>query len=257
MAGHSKWANIKHRKSAQDSKRGRAFTKVVKDIMVAAKIGGPDPDANPRLRLAIAKAKAVSLPRDNLERAIAKGAGTLEGENVDEVRYEGYGPGGVAILIESLTDNRNRTAAEVRHAFTRRGQSLGTSGAAAHAFNRVGQVTVVAEGTDEDALMMAAMEHGADDLLQDFDAEAEADVFMVTCDVADLEGLREGLETAGFSVSGYGLHWVPTVTVPLQGEDAEKLLDLIDFLEELDDVQSVFANHELSDEELDRIAGDS
>ncbi len=255
MAGHSKWANIKHRKSAQDSKRGREFTKVVKDIMVAAKIGGPDPDANPRLRLAIAKAKAVSLPRDNLERAIAKGAGTLEGQNMEEVRYEGYGPGGVAIIIESLTDNRNRTAAEVRFAFTKRGQTLGSSGTATHSFNRVGQVTVAAEGTDEDELMMAAMDHGGTDLLEDYDAEDDADVFMVTCEVSDLEGLREGLEGAGFAVSGYGLHWVPTVTVPLEGDDAEKILDLIDTLEELDDVQEVYANHDLSDEELERISG--
>ncbi len=254
MAGHSKWANIKHRKAAQDSKRGRAFSKIVKDIMVAAKIGGPDPDANPRLRLAIAKAKAVSLPRENLDRAIKKGAGILEGQNVEEIRYEGYGPGGVAIIVECLSDNRNRTAADVRHAFTKRGQNLASTGAAAHSFNRVGQVTVKAEGTDEDELMMAAADHGAEDLLQDVDDETDEDVFVVTCDVPDLEGLREGLEGGGFAVSGYGLHWIPTVTVPLVGRDADKVLDLIDALEELDDVQTVYANHEISDVELERIA---
>ena len=254
MAGHSKWANIKHRKSAQDAKRGAAFTKIVKDITVAARIGGPDPDANPRLRLAIAKAKAVSLPRENLERAIKKGAGTLEGQNLEDIRYEAYGPAGVAIIIEALSDNRNRTAAEIRFVFTKRGLSLGTTGAATHSFNRIGQVTVRAEGTDEDELMMAAADHGAEDLLEDFDAEADEDVFMVTCEVADLEGLREGLEAGGFAVSGYGLHWLPTVTVPLVGRDAEKTLDLIDALEELDDVQSVHANHDISDEELERIA---
>ena len=255
MAGHSKWANIKHRKSAQDSKRGAAFTKIVKDIMVAAKIGGPDPDANPRLRLAIAKAKAVSLPRENLDRAIKKGAGILEGQNVEEIRYEGYGPGGVALIIEALSDNRNRTAAEVRFVFTKRGLTLGTAGAATHSFNRVGQVTVKAEGTDEDELMMAAADHGAEDLLQDFDPEAGEDIFMVTCEVADLEGVREGLEAAGFAVSGYGLHWIPNITVPVAGRDAEKVLDLIDVLEDLDDVNCVYANHDISDEELERIAG--
>lgn len=255
MAGHSKWANIKHRKAAQDNKRGRAFTKVVKDLMVAAKIGGPDPDANPRLRLAIEKAKAVSLPKDNLERAIKKGSGTLEGQMMEEIRYEGYGPAGVAIIIECLSDNRNRTAAEVRHAFTKRGQSLGATGAAAHSFNRLGQVTVQAEGVDEDELMMAAADHGAEDLLQDVDGETDEAIFVVTCAIEDLEGLREGLEGGGFPVSGYGLTWMPTVTVPLEGEDAEKVLDLLDVLEELDDTQTVYANHEISDDELERIAG--
>jgi YebC/PmpR family DNA-binding regulatory protein len=255
MAGHSKWANIKHRKAAQDNKRGKQFTKVVKDIMVAAKIGGPDPDANPRLRLAIEKAKSVSLPKDNLERAIKKGSGTLEGQIMEEIRYEAYGFGGVAIIIECLSDNRNRTAAEVRHAFSKRGLSLGSTGAATHSFSRVGQVSVRAEGTDEDELMMASADHGAEDLLPDADAETGENTYMVTCEVPDLEGLREGLEAGGFAVIGYGLHWIPTITAPLEGRDAEKTLALLDFLEELEDVQTVYANHDISDEELERIAG--
>lgn len=254
MAGHSKWANIKHRKGAQDQKRGKVFSKLVKDIMIAAKIGGPDPEANPRLRLAIVKAKAVSLPKDNLERAIKKGAGLLEGEQCDEVLYEAYGPGGVALLIESLTDNRNRTAAEVRYVFTKRGLALAASGAAAHSFRRVGQVSVKAEGVDADELLMQAAEHGADDVIDDFNDDGDA-IFRVISEVPELEGVREGLEGDGFELDGYGLHWLPSVEVPVEGRDAEKLLEILDLIEDLDDVQAVYSNHDISDEELERIAG--
>ncbi|MCO4772961.1 MAG: YebC/PmpR family DNA-binding transcriptional regulator [Deltaproteobacteria bacterium] len=254
MAGHSKWANIKHRKGAQDAKRGKAFSKVVKDIMVASRMGGPDPEANPRLRLAIAKAKAVSLPRENLERAIKKGAGLLEGENYEEVMYEAYGPGGVAILVECLTDNRNRTASEVRHAFSKRGFSIGASGSAAHSFNRRGEVIVSAEGTDEESVMMAAMEHGGDDVQETSDDDGK-DVFQVVCEVPDLETLREGLEAEGLKVTGYGLTWIPSVSSPVAGKDAEQLLALLEAVEDVDDTRNVYANYDISDDEMARIVG--
>ena len=255
MAGHSKWANIKHRKGAQDAKRGRAFSKVVKDIMVAARMGGPDPEGNPRLRLAIAKAKAVSLPKDNLERAILKGAGLLEGENVEEVRYEAYGPAGVGLIVECLTDNRNRTAAEIRHAFSKRGFSLGASGSATHAFNRKGEVLVLAEGTDEDSVMMAAMEYGGEDVQETANDDGN-DCFQVVSEVGDLEALREGLESQGLTIDGYGLTWIPTVSMPVEGKDADQLFALIDALEDIDDTRNVYANYDISDEEMARIAGD-
>jgi len=255
MAGHSKWANIKHRKGAQDQKRGRMFSKVVKDIMVAARMGGPDVEGNPRLRLAVAKAKAVSLPRENLERAIKKGAGLLEGEDYEEVMYEAYGPGGVGILVECLTDNRNRTAAEVRHVFSKRGLSLGATGSAAHAYNRCGEVNVKAADTDEDTVMMAAMDHGGDDINATEDDDGNP-LFQVICEVGDLETLREGLESEGLEVDGYGLTWIPSVEVPVEGKDAEKLMELMDALDDLDDARSVYANYDISDEEMARISGD-
>jgi YebC/PmpR family DNA-binding regulatory protein len=254
MAGHSKWANIKHRKGAQDQKRGKLFSKVVKDIMVAARLGGSDIDANPRLRLAIAKAKSVSLPRENLERAIKKGAGELEGSNYEQVMYEAYGPAGVGILVECLTDNRNRTASEVRHVFSKRGFSLGASGSAAHTFNRRGEVLVKAEGTDEDTVFMAAAEHGGEDVVETTDDDGNA-LFQVICEVGDLETLREGLEGEGLTVDSYGLTWLPTIEMPVAGSDATRLLALLEAIEELDDAQSVYSNYDISDEEMERIAG--
>jgi len=253
MAGHSKWANIKHRKGAQDAKRSKLFSKVVKDIMVASRVGGPDPDANPRLRLAVAKAKAVSLPRDNLDRAILKGAGLLDGQMFEEVMYEAYGPGGVALLIDVLTDNRGRTGPEIKHLLSKRGIPLAASGAAAHSFQRVGRLLVAKASIDEDALTMAGLEHGADDVFEDVDDNGD-EVWQVVCEIADLETLREGLEAEGVELDGYGLWWLPTITVPVDGKDAEKLFALIDLLEENDDVQAVHANFEVSDEEMERIA---
>jgi YebC/PmpR family DNA-binding regulatory protein len=255
MAGHSKWANIKHRKGAQDAKRGKAFSKVVKDLMVAARMGGADPEANPRLRLAVAKAKAVSLPRENLERAINKGAGLLDDDDFEEVMYEAYGPGGVAILVECLTDNRNRTASEVRFAFSKRGFSIGASGSAAHAYNRRGEVLVSGEGTTEEDVLLAAMEHGGDDVQPGEDDDGNPQ-FQVVCEVPDLETLREGLESSGLQVTGYGLTWIPTVTTPLEGKEAEQMLALLEAIEDLDDTRTVFANYDISDEEMDRIAGE-
>ncbi len=254
MAGHSKWANIKQRKGAQDKRRSKAFSKVVKDIMVAARMGGADPDANARLRLAIVKAKAVSLPKDTLERAVKKGAGLLDGEAYEPVMYEGYGPGGVAILIECLTDNRNRTAPEVRSVFAKRGLAMASSGAAAHSFRRVGEVLLDKEGVGELEILEVAMEHGGEDLVESED-EQGTPVFQAICDIGDLETLREGLEVGGFTVAEYGLTWLPTVEVPVEGSDASKLLELIEALEDLDDTQNVYANFEISDAEMERLAG--
>jgi len=256
MAGHSKWANIKHRKGAQDAKRSKLFSKIVKDIMVASRVGGPDPDANPRLRLAITKAKGVSPPRENLNRAIKKGAGLLDGVTYEEARYEAYGPGGVAIIIECLTDNRNRTSPEIRHIFTKRGMSLGEPGSAIHSFRRVGQILIGQDGTDEDTLMMSAMDYGADDILQDLD-DNDTPVFQVVCEVSDLEALREGLENDGFELKEYGLGWIPSAEVDVAGDDAEKLLALLDLIEDNDDVQNLYANYAISDDEMARIVGES
>ncbi len=254
MAGHSKWANIKQRKGAQDKRRSKLFSKVVKDIMVAAGMGGPDPDANARLRLAIVKAKAVSLPKDTLDRAIKKGAGLLGGEAPVPVMYEGYGPGGVAILIECLTDNRKRTAPEVRSVFAKRGLAMAASGAAAHSYRRVGHVLLEKEGADELEILEAAMESGGEDLIETEDDQG-TEVFQAVGDVSDLEGLREGLEVAGFTVKEYGLTWLPSVQIPVAGTDASKLLELIEALEDLDDTQNVYANFQISDEEMERLAG--
>ncbi|HCP45280.1 MAG TPA: YebC/PmpR family DNA-binding transcriptional regulator [Deltaproteobacteria bacterium] len=253
MAGHSKWANIKHRKGAQDAKRSKVFSKVVKDIMVASRIGGPDPEANPRLRLAIEKAKAVSLPKDNLERAIKKGAGLLEGVEYEEVMYEAYGPGGVAILIECLTDNRNRTSPEIKAILSKRGIALAASGAAAHSFSRLGQVLVDAASTDEEELTLAALDLPVDDVLLDSD-DSGTDVFQVLTEIGALEAVREGLETSGFTIKEYGLTWVPSVSVQVQGDDAEKLMAVLDAIDQNDDVQNLYANYEISDAEMERLA---
>ena len=255
MAGHSKFKNIMHRKGAQDKKRAGLFAKLSKEIMVAAKMGGEDPGSNARLRLAISTARAQSMPKDNIERAIKKGAGLLEGEDYEEVMYEAYGPGGVGILVECLTDNRNRTAAEVRHVFSKRGLSLGATGSAAHAYNRCGEVNVKAADTDEDTVMMAAMDHGGDDINATEDDDGNP-LFQVICEVGDLETLREGLEAEGLVVDGYGLTWIPSVEVPVEGKDAEKLMELMDALDDLDDARSVYANYDISDEEMARISGD-
>ncbi len=236
MAGHSKWANIQHRKGAQDKKRGAIFTKLVREITVAARMGGPDPAMNPRLRLAVEKANGQSMPKDNIERAIKKGAGLLEGETYEEVTYEGYGPHGVAVLVECVTDNRNRTVAEVRHAFSKAGGNLGTEGSVAFQFDRTG-VLVFAPGADGDALMEAALEAGASDMEQYDDGSAE-----VMTAPADFESVREALAEAGFEPADAELTMRPQNTTPLSGEDRESVERLLERLDELDDTQNVYSN---------------
>jgi len=249
MSGHSKWSTIKRKKGAADAKRGKIFTKLIREIATAARMGGGEPDANPRLRLAIEKARGANMPKDNIERAIQKGTGGGEGDAYEEVVYEGYGPGGTAIYVETLTDNRNRTVGEVRHVLTKHGGNLGSSGCVAYLFEKRGEVRFERAGLDVDALMEAALEAGADDV-----EEAEDGALVVTLPpqlTAVVEALREG----GFEPAESGVAMQPSTTVRLEGSEAETMLRVADALEDLDDVQNVFANFDISDEEMQRIAG--
>lgn len=249
MAGHSKWANIQHRKGVQDARRGKIFTKLIREITVAARTGGGDPGHNPRLRHAIDKALVQNMTKDNIERAIRRGTGELEGANYEEVRYEGYGPGGVAVLVECQTDNRNRTVGEVRHAFTKYGGNLGTDGSVAYLFKKVGIVRF-ASGASEDAVMEAALEAGADDVVTESDGTIEV---LTAPDV--LQKVRDSMERAGVKAAGGELAERPGTAIHVDGEDAERLLKLLEVLEDLDDVQNVYTNAEFSDTVLASQAG--
>ena len=244
MAGHSKWANIKHRKAAQDAKRGKAFTKLIRELVVAAKQGGALAEDNPRLRAAVDKALGANMTRDTIDRAIARGAGTNDADDMEEITYEGYAPGGIAVLVEAMTDNRNRTVAEVRHAFSKRAGNLGTDGSVAYLFSRKGQISY-APGVDEDALMEAALEAGAEDLVAHDDGSVD-----VTTPWEDFAAIKEALVEAGFVAEDGEVTMVASTTVPVDSEGAEKLLGLVDALEELDDVQNVYTNVEIPDELL-------
>lgn len=242
MAGHSKWANIKHRKAAQDAKRGKIFTKHIRELTVAAKMGGGDPDANPRLRTAIDKALGVNMTRDTVERAIKRGAGAGEGENYDEIRYEGYGTNGVAIMVDCLTDNINRTVSEVRHAFTKAGGNLGTDGSVAYLFTKQGILSYSADA-DEDAIMEVALEAGADDVIINDDGSID----VLTTPEAFI-AVKEFMVANGHEPDNAEVTMQPSMTVDLNLEDAEKVLRLIDALEDLDDVQNVYSNADISEE---------
>ena len=242
MAGHSKWANIRHRKAAQDAKRGKIYTKLAREITVAAREGGGDPEKNPRLRAAIEKARKFNMPKENIERAIKRGTGELKGETYEEVTYEGYGPGGVAIIVKCLTDNRNRTASEVRHVFSKHGGNLGTSGCVSYLFERKGVITVPAEKFDEETVMMAAIDAGAEDVVN------EDGRFVIYTDPSDLEAVRKGLIDAGIEVEEAKLDLIPTTTTRVEGENAQKVLKLLMALEELDDVQEVYSNFDMPEE---------
>ncbi len=243
MAGHSQWKNIMYRKSRQDALRARRFTRLLREIQVASRMGLPDPEHNPRLRAAIQAAKAANVPKDNIERAIRKGQGS-DGESYEEVRYEGYGPGGVAIIVEALTDNRNRTAAEVRAAFSKHGGSLGETGSVAFQFERIGLVRYPAETASEEEMLEAAIEAGAEDV------ESSEAGHEIRCRPEDLAAVREALEARfGPPVEAH-LGWRPTVTVPVDGEVARSLFRLLEALDENDDVQRVIANFEVSEEVL-------
>ncbi|HEX5393749.1 MAG TPA: YebC/PmpR family DNA-binding transcriptional regulator [Rhodocyclaceae bacterium] len=236
MAGHSKWANIQHRKGRQDAKRGKVFTKLIKEITVAAKMGGGDVSANPRLRLAIEKAKAESMPKDNIENAIKRGTGQLEGVTYEEIRYEGYGIGGAAVMVDCLTDNKIRTVAEVRHAFNKYGGNMGAEGSVAFQFKHCGQM-IFAPGTDESKLMDAAIEAGAEDVATHDDGSIE-----VTTGPNDLSPVKEALEAAGFQSVFAEVLQQPLNETPLAGEDGERMQKLLDVLEALDDVQEVYTS---------------
>ena len=241
MAGHSKWANIQHRKGRQDEKRQRIWTRVVREIMVAARTGGGDVSANPRLRLAIEKAKAANMPADTIKRNVDKATGNLEGVSYEEIRYEGYGIGGAAILVDTMTDNRVRTVAEMRHAFSKHGGNLGTEGSVVFQFKHCGQL-IFAPGTDEDQLMAVALEAGADDVISHSDGAIE-----VLTAYTDFEVVKNALEAAGLMAELAEVTMRPENSVTLTGEDAAKMQKLLDVLEDLDDVQNVFHNAEIED----------
>ncbi|MFP4481268.1 MAG: YebC/PmpR family DNA-binding transcriptional regulator [Thermovirgaceae bacterium] len=250
MAGHSKWANIKHRKAAQDAKRGREFQKHVRAIMVAAREGGGDPAMNVRLKAAIDRAKSVNLPSDSIEKAIKKGTGDMEGVRYEEVVYEGYGSGGIAVLVETLTDNKNRTASEIRHLFSKSGGSLGESGCVSWLFERKGILFVQGEGLDEEELLTACLESGAEDLAK------EKGGFTVTTNPPVLSDVREKLQALGYSVEKAEVDMTPKNYVKVRSrEEAAKILKFMYALEDHDDVQNVYANFDIDDEMIEEIAG--
>ncbi len=247
MAGHSKWANIQHRKGAQDKKRGKLFTKLIREITVAAKMGGSDLEANPRLRLAVDKAKGQSMPKDNIERAIKRGAGETDGADYMEIRYEGYGPGGTAVMVDCLTDNRNRTVAEVRHAFTKFGGNLGADGSVNYLFNQVGQL-MFPTGSDEDTVMEAAIDAGAEDVIADDDGSIE-----VLTSPGDFEQVRDGMIAAGFKAENAQVTMRASTSAELGVKEAGSMIKMLDLLEDLDDVQEVYSNADISEDVLAEI----
>lgn len=244
MAGHSKWANIKHRKARQDAKRGKLWTKIIREVTVAARMGGGVIEDNPRLRLAVDKALGANMPKDTIDRAIKRGAGGQDGDNVEELTYEGYGPGGVAVLVEAMTDNRNRTVAEVRHAFSKHGGNLGTDGSVAYLFNRAGVISFE-PGADEEALMEASLEAGATDFETDADGAAT-----VTTAWEELGSVVDALKAGGFSPLSAEIEMIPSTEAPCDAELTPKIIALIDALDDLDDVQNVFSNAQLDEAAL-------
>ncbi|UCE77133.1 MAG: YebC/PmpR family DNA-binding transcriptional regulator [Gammaproteobacteria bacterium] len=244
MAGHSKWANIQHRKKAQDAKRGKVFTKLIREITVAARAGDPDPAANPRLRLAVDKALSANMTKDTIERAIKRGSGAQDGENFEEVRYEGYGPGGVAVMVDCMTDNRNRTVAEVRHAFTKAGGNLGTSGSVAFQFSQTGILSYPG-GSDEDAIMEAALEAGAQDVISNDDGSVD-----VLTSPEDFVSVKEAMIAAGLAPEAAEVTMRADNSTPLDRDNAEKMVRMLERLEDLDDVQDVYSNADISEDIL-------
>ena len=247
MAGHSKWANIQHRKGAQDRKRGKIFTKLIRELTVAARVGGAEPATNPRLRLAVDRARAQNMPRDTMERAISRGTVGGEGTEIEEVVYEGYGPGGVAVMVSCMTDNRNRTVSEVRHAFSRYGGNLGAEGSVAYLFHQVGLFSFPA-GVDEEALMQASLDFGAEDVVP-----ADGGSFEVLTDPRDFSAVKEALEGIGLVAETAEITQRSSVQVTLNEQDATQMVGLIEALEDLDDVQSVYSNADIPTEVLERL----
>jgi YebC/PmpR family DNA-binding regulatory protein len=244
MAGHSKWANIKHRKARQDSKRSKLWSKCARAIIVAARNGGGDPAANLTLRYAIDEAKSVNMPRDTIENAIKKGTGELGAANYEAVLYEGYGPNGVAVMLEILTDNRNRTAGEIRKIFEKRGGNLGTTGCVAYLFQSKGQIYVEKSATDEDTIMMTALDAGAEDVID------EGEAWQIVCEPNDYAALKQAIDDADIETVSAGIARIPTTTVACSGDDARKAFNLVEDLEDHDDVQKAYANFDIPDEEM-------
>ena len=248
MAGHSKWANIQHRKKAQDAKRGKLFTRLLREITIAARSGAPDPDANARLRLAVDRAMSGNMPKDTIERAIKKAAGDADAQNIEEIRYEGYGPGGVAVMVECMTDNRKRTVAEIRNAFAKFGGNLGTDGSVAYLFSKVGEIAFPA-GTDEDQLMEIALEAGAEDVVANPDGSLD-----VLSAADNFPPLRDALVEAALEPEHAAITMRPSTSVSLDAEDAQRMINMLETLDELDDVQQVYSNADIADEILAEIA---
>lgn len=248
MAGHSKWANIKHRKAAQDAKRGKLFTKLIREITVSAKVGGGEADSNPRLRTAIDKALAANMTRDTIERAIKRGVGAGDSENYEEIRYEGYGVGGVAVMVDCLTDNRNRTVSEVRHAFTKTGGNLGTDGSVAYLFSQRG-ILSYPTGSDEEAIMEAALEAGGEDVVSNDDGSID-----VWTTPEEFSAVKEVMAQAGLTPESAEITMQAATEIQLSLEDAENVVKLVDMLEDLDDVQNVYTNADFSDEVLAKLS---
>jgi len=247
MSGHSKWSSIKHKKGAADAKRGKIFTKLIKEITVAARLGGGDADGNPRLRSAIQAAKAENMPKDNIERAIKKGTGELEGTSYDEVNYEGYGPGGVALMIECLTDNKNRTVADLKHIFDRHGGSLGEPGCVAWMFEKKGMIVFDKDKVDEETLFNMALENGADDVNEE-DSE-----FEILTSLADFEAVKKAFDDAGLKYTVAEVSMIPQNTVKLEDKKAEQMLRMMEALEDNDDVNNVYANFDIADDVMEAI----
>ena len=241
MSGHSKWATIKHKKGALDAKRGKIFTRLIKEIMVAAKAGGGDPDGNPRLRTAIAAAKAENMPNDNISRAIKRGTGEIEGASYEDITYEGYGPGGVAIIVEVLTDNRNRAVSEIRHAFSKQGGNLGESGSVSFMFAKKGQIFVAIDAADEDKLTEIVLDAGAEDL------SADGDYWEITTVPNDFQAVKDAVTAAGITPESAEVTMVPSTYTKLEGTQAAAMLRLLDALEDLDDTQNVYSNFDMDE----------
>lgn len=242
MSGHSKWATIKHKKGALDAKRGKIFTRLIKEIMVAAKAGGGDPDGNPRLRTAIAAAKAENMPNDNIQRAVKRGTGEIEGAQYEDITFEGYGPGGVAVIVDVLTDNRNRAVSEVRHAFSKNGGNLGESGSVGYMFSKKGMIIVAKSDADEDKLTEIALEAGADDL------SADGDYWEIITSPKDFEAVSEAIKKAGITPESAQVSMIPSTYQKLEGTQANAMIRLLDTLEDLDDTQNVYSNFETDEE---------
>ncbi len=242
MSGHSKWSTIKHKKGAADKKRGKIFTKLIKEITVAARMGGGDPEANPRLRQALAAAKAQNMPKENFERAVKKGTGELEGVSYEEIIYEGYGPGGVAVLVECLTDNRNRTIADVRYMFSKAGGNVGTDGCVAWMFDKKGLIAVAKDAVDEDTLMEVALDAGAEDIRD------EGDVFEVITEPGEFEAVQEAVDKAGIACQMAEITMLPQTMTAVTGKEAEQMIRFMDALDDCDDVQKFYTNADIPDE---------
>ncbi len=250
MSGHSKWANIKHRKSAQDAKRGKAFQKYIRAVMVASRNGGPDPSMNSSLKSAVERARGANVPVDTIEKAIKKGSGGMDGVSYEEMSYEGYGTGGVAVLVDALTDNKNRTASDMRLIFSRAGGSLGEAGCVSWIFQRKGSISIVGNGLNEEELLMSCLEAGAEDL------ENNGQGYSVICDPASMSLIREALTSGGYAVEGSLITMVPKTTVEIRTKsEAEKILRFLETLEDNDDVQNVYSNFDIPDEIMEEIAG--